>query len=110
MFAEMPADLLLAGTEIFPGAPTAHAKYVLPATAFSEKEGVYVNHAGLAQLLHRACRPPLETRAEGQLFMDLTGRSGLYNAATVRKELAAEVPFFANLAARLGKQGLKLIA
>ena len=110
MFAEMPADLLLAVTEILSGAPTAHAKYVLPATAFSEKEGVYVNHAGLAQLLHRACRPPLETRAEGQLFMDLAGRSGLYNAATVRKELAAEVPFFANLAVRLGKQGLKLIA
>jgi NADH-quinone oxidoreductase subunit G len=109
-FAELPADLLLAVTDIFQSAPSTHAKYVVPATAFSEKEGVYVNRAGLAQTLHRACRPPMETRAEGQLFMDLAGRSGLYNAATVRKELAAELPFFSNLVTGLGKQGLKLIA
>jgi NADH-quinone oxidoreductase subunit G len=108
MIGELPTDLLLAVTEIFHGAPTAHAKYVLPATAFSEKEGVYVNHAGLAQVLHRACRPPLETRAEGQLFMDLAGRPGLYNAATVRKELAAEIPYYAKFGVPIDKLGVKL--
>jgi len=104
----LPGDLLLAVTEIFHGAPTDLAKYVLPATAFSEREGVYVNHAGLAQVLHRACRPLLETRSEGQLFMDLAGRPGLYNAAAVRKEIAAEVPFFAKLSAGVGKLGQPL--
>jgi NADH-quinone oxidoreductase subunit G len=108
VFGEAPADLLLAVTEIFHGAPTNHAKYVLPATAFSEKEGVYVNHAGLAQVLRRACRPPLETRSEGQLFADLAGRTGLFNAAAVRKELAAEVPYFAKLAGGVGEHGVKL--
>jgi NADH-quinone oxidoreductase subunit G len=101
-------DLLLAVTEIFQGPATANAKYVLPATAFSEKEGVYVNHAGLAQALKRACRPPLDTRLEGQLFMDLAGRQGLYNAAVLRKELAAEIPYFAKLAEGVGELGLEL--
>jgi len=108
LIGELPADVLLAVTELFHGAPTANAKYVLPATAFSEKDGVYVNHAGLAQVLHRACRPPLETRAEGQVFMDLAGRTGLYNAATIRKELAAEIPYFAKLGAAIDKLGVKL--
>jgi NADH-quinone oxidoreductase subunit G len=110
VLGELPADLLLAVTEIFHGVPTTLAKYVLPATAFSEKEGVYVNHAGLAQVMHRACRPPLETRAEGQLFMDLAGRPGLYNAAAIRKELAADVPYFAKLGGAIDKLGVKLTA
>jgi len=108
MVTGLPGDLMLAVTDLFHGAPADQAKYVLPATAFSEREGIYVNHAGLAQALHRACRPPLEARPEGQLFMDLAGRPGLYNAAAVRKELAGEVPFFAKLRAGVGQQGVKL--
>ncbi|HJZ90257.1 MAG TPA: molybdopterin-dependent oxidoreductase [Gemmataceae bacterium] len=108
VFGEAPADLLLAVTDIFQGASTNHGKYVLPATAFSEREGVYVNHAGLAQMLRRACRPPLETRSEGQMFADLAGRTGLFNAAAVRKELAAEVPYFVRLAGGVGEHGVKL--
>lgn len=107
-FADGPADLFLAVTEIFQGPATTHARFVLPATAFSEKDGVYVNHAGLAQVLHRACRPPLEARSEGQLFADLAGRVGLVNAAAVRKELAAEVGYFGKLAAGAGELGVKL--
>jgi NADH-quinone oxidoreductase subunit G len=107
-FAQSPADLMLAVTEIFHGPATSHAKYVFPATAFSEKEGTWLNHANLAQAVKRTCRPPLDTRAEGQLFMDLAGRPGLYNAATVRKELVAEVPYFAKLAGGAGELGIKL--
>jgi NADH-quinone oxidoreductase subunit G len=107
-FAEVPSDLMLAVTEIFHGPATSHAKYVFPATAFSEKEGVYLNHANLAQAVKRACKPPLDTRLEGQMFMDLAGRPGLYNAVAVRKELAAEVPYFARLADGVGKLGVKL--
>jgi NADH-quinone oxidoreductase subunit G len=107
-FPEPPDDLMLAVAEIFQGPATANAKYVLPATAFSEKDGTWVNHASAAQTVKRACRPPLDTRLEGQLFMDLAGRPGLYNAAVVRKEMAAEVPYFAKLAARVGELGIKL--
>lgn len=108
IFSETPGDLLLAVTEIFHGPATSNAKYVLPATAFSEKEGTFVNHASLAQLVHRACRPPLETRSEGQLFMDLAGTPGLFNAAKVRKLVAAEIPYFARLAENVGALGTRL--
>jgi len=108
VFDDAPDGLLLAVTEIFQSPATSRAKYVLPAAAFSERDGVWVNHAGLAQLVRRACRPPLEARAEGQLFMDLARRRGLYNAAAVRKELAAEIPFFAKLATEVGDLGVKL--
>jgi NADH-quinone oxidoreductase subunit G len=101
-------DEMLAVTEIFHGPATSNAMYLFPATAFSEKEGVYVNHAGLAQLSRRACKPLGETRSEGQLYFDLAGRRGLFNAATVRKELAAEIPFFASLANSLDEFGVKL--
>jgi NADH-quinone oxidoreductase subunit G len=107
-FATVPSDLLLAVTDIFHGPATPNAKHVLPATAFSEKEGAYVNHAGLAQLVRRACRPPLETRSEGQLFTDLAGHHGLFNAAKVRKLVASEIPFFAKLADYIGEHGMKL--
>jgi NADH-quinone oxidoreductase subunit G len=106
--AEPSADLMLAVTEIFQGPAASHARYVFPATAFSEKEGTWLNHANLAQAVRRACKPPLDTRLEGQLFMDLAGRPGLYNAAAVRKELAAEVPYFAKLGAGVGELGVNL--
>lgn len=108
VFAEKPTELMLAVTDLFHGPATTHAKYVFPATAFSEKEGVYVNHAGLAQASHRACKPPLETRSEGQLFMDLAQRGGLFNAATIRKELASEISYFAKLTDGVGELGTKL--
>jgi NADH-quinone oxidoreductase subunit G len=108
VFGEKPGDLTLAVTEIFHGPSTMHAKYVLPATAFSEKEGVYINHAGLAQASHRACKPPQETRAEGQLFADLAVRVGMFNAAAIRKELATEILYFAKLVDRVDALGVKL--
>src|SRR4051812_14355688 len=40
-FAEPPADLMLAVTEIFEGPATSHARYVFPATAFTEKDGTW---------------------------------------------------------------------
>ena len=109
VFAEKTNDLMLVVTEIFHGPATTHAKYVFPATAFSEKEGIFVNHSGLAQALHRACKPPLESRSEGQFIMDLAQRPGLFNAAAIRKELAGEIGFFAKLADAVGDLGVKLV-
>ena len=36
-------------------------QFVLPATSAFEKDGTFVNHAGLAQTFGRAVRPPVET-------------------------------------------------
>jgi NADH-quinone oxidoreductase subunit G len=99
---------LLLTIVFFAGPATASAKYVLPATAFAEKEGTFVNHAGLAQAIQRCSRPPQECRSEGQVFLDLMERRGLLRAGDVRKELATEMPYFASLAGGLGDYGAKL--
>ena len=100
--------LTLAVSDLFHGPATEHATYVFPAAAFSEKDGVFLNHANLAQRLTKAARPPQEARAEAQLFADLGGRRGLVNGAVVRAELAAEIPYFARLAAGVPDLGVKL--
>ncbi len=40
--------------------------------------------------------------------MDLLERKGLLQATEVRKELAAEIPYFAALAGDVGEYGVKL--
>src|SRR6516225_152878 len=81
------------------GSPASNlARYVLPAASFAEKDGTFVNHAGLAQALHWAVRPGPGIRTDGQVFLDLLQRKGLFHASTLRQELASEVPFFAPLA------------
>jgi NADH-quinone oxidoreductase subunit G len=111
--AEQVAALQKIGTlivqDVLPGPLSALAKLVLPGGAFAEKDGTFVNHAGLAQALHRAVTPTGECRVDGQTFMDLARRPGLFHAATVRAELAAEVPAFAPLAGSdLGEYGINL--
>jgi NADH-quinone oxidoreductase subunit G len=84
--------------DLFASPASALARYILPGASFAEKEGTFLNHAGLAQALHRAVRPPQNLHTDGQVFLDLLERGGLVHAPTLRKELAKEVPFFAPLA------------
>src|SRR5262249_44521124 len=83
--------------EMLPSPLSSFARYLLPAASFAEKDGTFVNHAGLAQALHWAVRPPQDCRTDGQVFLDLLGRPGLVHAPTLRAELAREVPYFAPL-------------
>ncbi|MCX7700142.1 MAG: molybdopterin-dependent oxidoreductase [Gemmataceae bacterium] len=99
---------LLIVQDLFAGVLTQAAQYVLPSCGFSEKEGTFVNHAGLAQGIRRATNPPQEARAEGQVYLDLMGVTGLFQAASVRRELAATIPFFAPLAAGMDPLGIRL--
>jgi NADH-quinone oxidoreductase subunit G len=102
---------ILVVQDMFVSAASAAARYVLPAVSFAEKEGTFVNHAGLAQALHWAVRPPRGCRTDGQVFLDLLERRGLMNASTLRKELAAEVPYFTPLvSAEPGEHGIRLEA
>jgi len=85
------------------------ASYALPATSHAEKNGTFVNHAMLAQELHRSIRPPQDARGEGQIYLDLLDRHGLIHMPTIRAEMAMEIPFFAALAdAKLPENGVKL--
>jgi NADH-quinone oxidoreductase subunit G len=92
------APSLLVVQDFFPSKLSADAAFVLPATSAFEKDGTFVNHAGLAQTFARAVRPPAEARTEAQLGFDLLNRKGLAHIPGVRREVAAAFPEFAALA------------
>ncbi len=100
---------LLVVQDLAPSGLSALARFVLPAASFAEKDGTFVNHAGLAQAIRWAVRPAQRLRTDGQIFLDLLGRRGLLSAAAVRKEMAQEVPAFAALSGgEVGEYGVRL--
>ncbi|OAI40856.1 ferredoxin [Planctomycetaceae bacterium SCGC AG-212-D15] len=95
--------------DLFASSASSRAHYVLPGGAFAEKDGTFVNHAGLAQAVRPAVRPPHDVRVDARIFLDLLERGGLPHGPTLRKQLAAEVPYFAALAGGdLGELGIML--
>jgi NADH-quinone oxidoreductase subunit G len=88
---------LLIVQDILPSPASRVAKYFLPGGSFAEKDGTFVNHAGLAQAIHRAITQPGETRSDGRIFMELMERRGLFHAPTIRQEMAKEIAGFAAL-------------
>jgi len=72
-----------------------HATHVLPSGTFVEREGVFVNHKGLAQMIRRSVRGPDGTRPDGRLLWELAERSGLIQTDTLRSEIASTIPALA---------------
>ncbi|WP_437206199.1 molybdopterin-dependent oxidoreductase [Planctomicrobium sp. SH664] len=83
--------------DLLPSPATAVATWVLPGGAFAEKDGTFVNYKGLAQHIHRAVRGPGDSRPDGRILWELTERTGLYRAASLRKEIAEAIPSLAVL-------------
>jgi NADH-quinone oxidoreductase subunit G len=97
--------------DILPSAATRNATVVLPGGSFAERDGTFVNHAGLAQGIQRAVRSPGNARPDGRILWELAGRRGLYNVAAIRREMGAAIPALAQLATgELGEQGVRLAA
>jgi NADH-quinone oxidoreductase subunit G len=95
--------------DILPNTLTEAAHVVLPGASFAEKDGTYVNHAGLAQMIKRAIRCPAEGYTDGRILMELSGRTGLFNARLLRQELSRVIPYFAPLSVGdLGELGVRL--
>jgi NADH-quinone oxidoreductase subunit G len=95
--------------DLLPSPISEIAHYVLPAASFAEKDGTFINHAGLAQALHWGVTPTGEGRTDGQVFLDLLERRGLVHVPTLRKELAERVPYFRPLdTGELGEYGIQL--
>jgi NADH-quinone oxidoreductase subunit G len=94
--------------DVLPSPVSARADFVLPAAAWAEKEGTFVNHAGLAQAIRKAAHAPGESRSEGQVYADLMGRRGLLHAGPVRAEMAAAVPALASLTEKMPPLGTRL--
>ncbi|MFN6128904.1 MAG: molybdopterin-dependent oxidoreductase [Planctomycetota bacterium] len=100
---------LLIVQDIFPSPLSERADFVFATASFAERDGTYVNHAGLAQATHAAIRPPAEARVDGRLLMELSERTGLFNAMAMRKEIGNTIPELSALAAGdLGEHGVRL--
>jgi NADH-quinone oxidoreductase subunit G len=85
------------------------AAVMLPGAAFAEKDGTFVNHAGLAQTIKRSILCPAEGYTDGRIFMELARRTGLFNARVIRQEMSRQIPYFAPLGASdLGDYGVRL--
>lgn len=85
---------------------TDAATIVLAGGSFAEREGTFINHAGLAQLIRPVLRSLGDSRNDGRLLFDLAGRKGVYNSAAIRRELAVEIFSLSALASgELGQLG-----
>ena len=101
---------LVAVLDLLPSAASAAAHYVLSGGSFAERDGTFVNHAGLAQVVRRAVRGPEGSRPDGRVLWDLTGRVGLFNAPALRSEIASRIPSLGALGGGIGDQGVFLTA
>ncbi|MFN7734918.1 MAG: molybdopterin-dependent oxidoreductase [Pirellula sp.] len=101
---------LLIVQDIFPSPLSERADIVLASGSFAERDGTYVNHAGLAQSASAAIRTPGEARPDGRILMELAGRTGLFNAMALRKEIGSAISELSVLASGdLGDQGVRLV-
>lgn len=95
--------------DILPSPASERATFLLAGGSFAERDGSFINHAGLAQEIHRAIRSPGEAKPDGRILWDLAERRGLFNAAQLRKEIGEAISGFAALTAgKLGLQGQRV--
>ncbi len=101
---------LLIVQDLLASTASAKAQFVLAGAAWAEKDGTFVNHEGLAQAIHRGLRGPQDSRPDGRILMELSGRSGLFHAPTLRQEIAREIPALAALkTGDPGENGVMLV-
>jgi len=83
--------------DLFPSPLGDIASIQIPGASWAEREGTFMNCDGLVQAFERAI-PPLEgIKVDGQLFYELAGETGLFQAAKVRLAMAEVMPEFASL-------------
>jgi NADH-quinone oxidoreductase subunit G len=99
---------LLIVQDLFPSPLSQRATYELPAAAFAERDGSYMNRGERLQTSTLAVRPPWGVRAEGPLFWQMLGRKGLYNSRAVLDDVSREVLYFAPAAGPLPETGLDM--
>ena len=99
---------LLIVQDLFPSPLMERATYQLPAAAFAEREGSYVNWTDRLQTANMAVRPPWGVRGEGPLFWQMSGRKGLYNSRAVLDDLSREVLYFSPATCPIAETGLDM--
>jgi len=88
---------LLVVQDLFHSDLAEAATIVLPACAWVEREGSFVNADGLVQPFERAINPPEGAQRDGQYLYEIAGYAGLFSAAAVRGLMARTMPSFAEL-------------
>ena len=83
--------------DMLPSPVSARAHILLAAGSFAEREGTFINHAGLAQTISRSIRAPDDARPDGRILWELASRKGLFNSRVLRQEIALEIPSLAAL-------------
>jgi NADH-quinone oxidoreductase subunit G len=94
--------------DILPSPASHRATFVLPGGSFAERDGTFVNHAGLAQEIHKAIRSPGEAKPDGRILWDLSERRGLFNAAALRREIAEKIGELKAIERAVGDYGVRL--
>ena len=101
---------LLIVQDLFPSPLAERATYLLPAAAYAERDGSYVNRGDRLQSVRWAIRPPRGVRPEGGLLWELSGRRGLYNSQAVLEEVAREILSFSAIVGPVPETGIDLRA
>ncbi len=100
---------LLIVQDLLESPASRRATFLLSGGSFAERDGTFINHAGLAQEIRRAVRGPDGSRPDNRILWELSGRTGLYQGAALRREIAKKIPELAALAAgNLGEFGVRL--
>jgi NADH-quinone oxidoreductase subunit G len=99
---------LLIVQDLFSSAVADMAHWQLPATAFAERSGSFVNQGSRLQAFEWAVRPPRGVMTEGQLMWRLLGRRGLYDARQALAAVANEIVYFSAARPPVPAQGVDL--
>ena len=83
--------------DLFDSPLSASAGFVIPACAFAERDGSFMNHAGLLQPFERAVAPPEGCKRDGQWMYEAAGFEGLYSGDRVRGMMAEAIGEFADV-------------
>jgi len=88
---------LLVVQDMLNNALTEQATILLPACAWAEREGCFVNVDGRIQPFERVVSPPDGAKQDGQYLFELAGYEGLYRGDRVRELMAESIPEFAEV-------------
>jgi len=92
---------LLIVQDILPSRLSELADIVLPAAAWAETDGSFVNCDGIAQAFNAAIAPPQQAKRGGDIFYQLLERDELFSADDVRRQISEKHAEFAELRAVL---------
>lgn len=105
---EMCQGRMVLAQDLFPSPLSSRVAWQIPAGAFAERDGSYVNHAGILQSVDWAIRPPSNVPVEGALLWRLLKRPGMYRARVVLAQMAAEMQALSSVVTGVPPEGMRL--